>query len=117
MCGVPTLLIANHADGVIDFQLARALHDRTGADRAAGHVPKAMLCVPSDEHAHVLASRIQSPSSVDAVADAAILFVRTHAGQPRGLRRRPADRGDSAGSFGSFSSLTNLSGLFQPMDF
>ena len=92
---------------------AAAVHARVGASRDPG-VPKATLWVPSQEHAHVLASRMLSPASVDAVADAAILFVRTHAGHARGLSRAAPHRPDS---LGSFSSLTNLSGLFQPMDF
>ena len=83
---------------------------------------KQFFCCPVDEpdggDPHVLASQMLSPASVDAIADAAILFVRAHLGRGHGLERRRSGaelrRGASYGPFGSF---TGLDGLTRPFPF
>ena len=83
---------------------------------------KEFYCCPIDEpdggDPHVLASQMLSPASVDAIADAAILFVRAHLGRGHGLERRRSGaelrRGASYGPFGSF---TGLDGLTRPFPF
>ena len=77
------------------------------------------FCDPTDpSDPHVLASQMLSPASVDAIADAAILFVRAHLGRGHGLERRRSGaelrRGASYGPFGSF---TGLDGLTRPFPF
>jgi len=99
----PTMIIANAGDPVVDFGRAADKFRELGTSRPDALVPKAFFACPSDEHPHVLASQMLSPATVDAVADAAILFVRQHTGARSGLRRKQAP--GSKSSFGSLASL------------
>ena len=112
----PTFVALNERDPVIDVARAAALFHRLGCGS------KQFFCCPVDEpdggDPHVLASQMLSPASVDAIADAAILFVRAHLGRGHGLERRRSGaelrRGASYGPFGSF---TGLDGLTRPFPF
>ena len=112
----PTFVALNERDPVIDVARAAALFHRLGCGS------KQFYCCPVDEpdggDPHVLASQMLSPASVDAIADAAILFVRAHLGRGHGLERRRSGaelrRGASYGPFGSF---TGLDGLTRPFPF
>ena len=112
----PTFVALNERDPVIDVARAAALFHRLGCGS------KMFYCCSVDEpdggDPHVLASQMLSPASVDAIADAAILFVRAHLGRGHGLERRRSGaelrRGASYGPFGSF---TGLDGLTRPFPF
>ena len=108
----PTFVALNERDPVIDVARAAALFHDLGSN-------KMLYCHELDcGDPHVLASQMLSPASVDAIADAAILFVRAHLGRGHGLERRRSGaelrRGASYGPFGSF---TGLDGLTRPFPF
>mmetsp|Transcript_21869 Transcript_21869/g.67343 ORF Transcript_21869/g.67343 Transcript_21869/m.67343 type:complete len:428 (+) Transcript_21869:896-2179(+) len=113
---VPTFLAANQGDPVIDFTKAADHLRRLGTARPEGPPAKVLFACPSREHHHVLASQMLSPSTVDAIADAAILFVRSQTGRGHGLQRRNAAM-SSRPSFGSFGSLVGLDTLARPFPF
>ena len=107
---------ANQGDPVIDFTKAADHLRRLGTARPEGPPAKVLFACPSREHHHVLASQMLSPSTVDAIADAAILFVRSQTGRGHGLQRRNAAM-SSRPSFGSFGSLVGLDTLARPFPF
>lgn len=116
----PTFVALNERDGVIDVRRAAELFHRLGSDHPLAG--KAFFCCPVDESdggdPHVLASQMLSPASVDAIADAAILFIRAHLGRGHGLeRRRSAAELRRGASFGPFGPFTGLDGLARPFPF
>ena len=108
----PTFMAANQADNVIDVDAALRVFADLGKN-VDGGVPKALFACPSPDHPHVLASQMLSPKTVDAILDAAILFVRAHTGRTHGLRRK-SHQPSPRPSFGSFSGLDTL---MQPFPF
>lgn len=126
---VPTIVFGNPDDHVTNFRVKA-----TNAFLRFGEVPKALHCVTNSEHPHVIASEILSPSTVDEIADAAILFVKAHivpdtkptaaaaallAGNqlppPTKLLKTGRTRSvpTGMGSFASFSSLKDLTRPFE----
>ena len=124
---VPTIVFGNPDDHVTNFRVKA-----TNAFLRFGEVPKALHCVTNSEHPHVIASEILSPSTVDEIADAAILFVKAHivrdtehtaaavlAGDqlppPTKLLKTGRTRSvpTGMGSFASFSSLKDLTRPFE----
>ena len=108
----PTFMAANQADNVIGVDAALRVFADLGKN-VDGGVPKALFACPSPDHPHVLASQMLSPKTVDAILDAAILFVRAHTGRTHGLRRK-SHQPSPRPSFGSFSGLDTL---MQPFPF
>ena len=121
---MPTILFGNPNDHVTNFRVKA-----TNAFLRFGEVPKALYCVTNSEHPHVIASDILSPSSVDEISDAAILFLETHIirkkTQPALVedkllqttmlteRKRTGSVQKGMGSFASFSSLKDLTKPFE----
>lgn len=69
----PSIVFGNMSDPVANFRF-RA----TEAFLQFGEAPKALYCISKPGHPHVIASEILSPTKVDEISDAAILFVKTH---------------------------------------
>ena len=115
---VPTILFGNPQDRVANFRVEAA-----NAFLRFGEVPKALHCVTRSEHPHVIASEALSPSTVDEISEAAILFIRTHVSGGGGLAKdvRPPpsvdDRWQSAQSgMGSFASTASLKDITRPFE-
>ena len=120
---VPTIMFGNPNDHVTNFRVKA-----TNAFLRFGEVPKALHCVTNSEHPHVIASDILSPSSVDEISDAAVLFLKTHIVRENvrsGLvedklsetthieRNRAGSVQKGMGSFASYSSLKDLTKPFE----
>ena len=120
---VPTIMFGNPNDHVTNFRVKA-----TNAFLRFGEVPKALHCVTNSEHPHVIASDILSPSSVDEISDAAVLFLKTHIVRENvrsGLvedklsetthieRNRAGSIQKGMGSFASYSSLKDLTKPFE----
>lgn len=117
---MPTIMFGNPNDHVTNFRVKA-----TNAFLRLGEVPKALHCVTNSEHPHVIASEFLSPSSVDEISDAAVLFLKTHVVRESvhpeeklpPTTHAEKNRTDSVptgmGSFASFSSLKDLRRPFE----
>ena len=120
---VPTIMFGNPNDHVTNFRVKA-----TNAFLRFGEVPKVLHCVTNSEHPHVIASDILSPSSVDEISDASVLFLKTHVvrenvrpalledelpATTQKERNRTGSMPTGMGSFASFSSLKDLTRPFE----
>ena len=106
---VPTLVIGNPEDHVVNFRVTA-----TNAFLQLGDAPRKMLyCISTTEHAHTIASKISSPKSFQEIAQIIIGFLQDSLSSPTqptaSLCRAasvPIGLGAYGRSFPSFSDLT-----------
>lgn len=116
----PSIMFGNPNDHVTNFRV-KAIN----AFLRFGETSKALHCITKAEHPHVIASEILSPSTVDEISDAAILFVKTHIvpskyyvgtqdiAPPSIMSGRIRSMPSGMGSFASYSSLKDLKRPFE----